>query len=234
MFTTMLHEGQRTAFIPAGDARLPGTLAWPTHPSAVVLFAHDVGSGQFCPHDGYIAARFRREGLATLRFEMLTARESGNPVRAFDVALLARRLRAVAAWLATQPETAGLPLGVFGTGLGAAAAMIAAAEAPGLFTALVARSGRSDLAEAELRAIETPTLLLVGEQDVALLNLNRDAAKVLRCPCRLVVVPGATHAVEERGTLEPVAGCATEWFIHFLTLEPAWHAPARTWHAGRT
>ena len=226
MFTTRLHAGDRTVLIRVGGTELPGTLTWPVHPSGVVLFAHDLGGGQFCPHDGYIANRLRYEGLATLRFDMLTPREAGNPVKAFDLALLGRRLRAAATWLATQPETRELPLGVFGSGLGAAAAMVAAAEEPERFDAVVVHRARTDLAEVAIPAIKRPTLLLVDERDGDLLGLNREAMGGFTCNHRLIVVPTA-FGVELSRKLEPVAGCAAEWFVHHLAMEPAWHGPAR-------
>lgn len=38
----------------------------------------------------------------------------------------------------------------------------------------------------------------------------------MRCPSRLVVVPGATHLFEETGTLEEVARLASTWFAGIL------------------
>lgn len=227
MFMTMIHAGERRVAIPATETELPGILTWPAHPSGVILFAHDLGSGQFCPHDAVIANRLRSEGLATLRFDLLTPREAGNPATAFDVALLARRLRSAAAWLGAQPETRDLPIGLFGTGLGAAAAMIASAEEPGRFAALATYQARTDLAEFAVPVIQEPALLLVGERDRELLKLTRAAMKAMTCSHRLVVVPGAARGFETRAECEPVAGCAAEWFVHHLAMEPAWHAPVR-------
>jgi hypothetical protein len=38
----------------------------------------------------------------------------------------------------------------------------------------------------------------------------------MRCPTRLIVVPGATHLFEEPGTLEQVARLAAGWFSAHL------------------
>jgi hypothetical protein len=61
--------------------------------------------------------------------------------------------------------------------------------------------------------VRAPTLLLVGERDVEVLQLNRAALERLGTATRqLVIVPGATHLFEEPGALEQVALHAGKWF----------------------
>jgi hypothetical protein len=55
-------------------------------------------------------------------------------------------------------------------------------------------------------------LLIVGERDRLVLDLNRGAQALLRCSNRLSIVPGATHLFEEPGCLEHVAQLACHWF----------------------
>jgi putative phosphoribosyl transferase len=64
--------------------------------------------------------------------------------------------------------------------------------------------------------VTAPTLLIVGSHDPEVLELNRRAAAMLRCPRRLLVVEGASHLFEEPGTLEAVARLAAEWFESHL------------------
>jgi hypothetical protein len=48
------------------------------------------------------------------------------------------------------------------------------------------------------------------------IGLNRRAGDLLQCEKEIVIVPGATHLFEERGTLEEVARLASNWFVgHF-------------------
>jgi alpha-beta hydrolase superfamily lysophospholipase len=56
----------------------------------------------------------------------------------------------------------------------------------------------------------------VGGADGAVLELNGEAQRLLRCPNELVVVPGATHLFEEPGALEQVADEAAAWFARYL------------------
>jgi putative phosphoribosyl transferase len=48
------------------------------------------------------------------------------------------------------------------------------------------------------------------------LELNRRAAAMLRCPHQLAVVDGAGHLFSEPGTLETVAQLASDWFSDHL------------------
>jgi putative phosphoribosyl transferase len=64
--------------------------------------------------------------------------------------------------------------------------------------------------------VQAPTLLIVGERDPSVIELNRAAMAVLAAPSRLEVVPGATHLFEEPGTLEHVARLAEDWFVQYL------------------
>jgi pimeloyl-ACP methyl ester carboxylesterase len=82
--------------------------------------------------------------------------------------------------------------------------------------AVVSRGGRPDLAGNALRRVLAPTLLIVGSEDVRVLEVNRIALAELRGPKKLEIIPGATHLFEEKGTLEAVAKFATNWFLLYL------------------
>ena len=73
-----------------------------------------------------------------------------------------------------------------------------------------------DLAGPRLPEVRCPTLLIVGGADGAVLELNRGAQRLLRCPNELVVVPDAAHLFEEPGALEQVADEAAAWFARYL------------------
>jgi putative phosphoribosyl transferase len=81
---------------------------------------------------------------------------------------------------------------------------------------VVSRGGRPDLAGAALPRVTAPTLLIVGEHDDLVLELNQEAGELLRCQKELVIVPRATHLFEESGALERVASAAAAWFRQYL------------------
>ena len=154
--------------------------------------------------------------FATLLIDLLTAEEEQLDMQTgevrFDIGLLAARLSAASGLLSERPETASLPLGYFGASTGAAAALIAAAERTDAVRAVVSRGGRPDLAGDALGRVRAPTLLIVGERDPQVLDINRHALAELTSESRLEVVPHATHLFEESGALERVSELACDWF----------------------
>jgi putative phosphoribosyl transferase len=203
--------------IPAGRQRLSGHLTIPGGATGIVAFAHGSGSGRHSPRNQAVARALNERGLGTLLFDLLTPDEEADRANVFDIPLLGDRLDTAAAWLVDQPARRGLPLGYFGASTGAAAALWAAAEAGSPAGAIVSRGGRPDLAGARLGAVQAPTLLIVGGRDEAVLELNREAAELLRCEHRIEIVPGATHLFEEPGALEAVSDLASDWFLEHLS-----------------
>jgi dienelactone hydrolase len=205
-------------------AGLGADVAVPEAPAGVVLFAHGSGSSRHSPRNQAVAARLADAGFATVLADLLTEAEGRVDARTrelrFDIGLLAGRLIGIVDWLAEQPQTRGLPVGLFGASTGAAAALVAAAERPDAVRAVVSRGGRPDLAEPVLPRVEAPTLLLVGGRDALVRELNQRAAQELGGPHQLSIVRGATHLFEEPGALNEVAGQAADWFQTFLRPPP--------------
>lgn len=203
----------------AGKVVLEGELSIPDHPIGIVLFAHGSGSSRFSPRNRFVAAELNKNGIATMLFDLLTQEEEEIDMQTahlrFDIQLLANRLVDTTDWLKTTPETNTLNVGYFGASTGAAAAVVAAAERP-IVKAVVSRGGRPDLAMDRLGKVKCPTLLIVGGNDVPVIEMNRDALEQLRSEKKLVIIPGATHLFEERGKLEEVARYACGWFLDHL------------------
>jgi putative phosphoribosyl transferase len=212
--------------ISIGRAAMQGDLGMPADPHGIVLFAHGSGSSRHSPRNHYVARVLESRSLATLLMDLLTPEEEVIDDRTaeyrFDIPMLAGRLVTIVDWLRHQPETAALPIGLFGASTGGGAALIAAAERPREIAAIVSRGGRPDLAGPALAKVITPTLLIVGGLDTPVIQMNRDAMKQMGAAATLEIVPGATHLFEEPGTLEVVAELAADWFAHHLQRA---HAP---------
>ncbi|HEX2219508.1 MAG TPA: dienelactone hydrolase family protein [Gemmatimonadales bacterium] len=216
---------ERTVGVPSGTVTLEGDLVITGGAQAIVLFAHGSGSSRHSPRNRHVAGLLHEAGLATLLVDLLTVDEeaadrSSGHLR-FDIGLLAERLVQAGDWLSREPETRDLAVGCFGASTGAAAALVAAAERPEAIGAVVSRGGRPDLAGPALPLVRCPTLLLVGGDDVPVIDLNRRAYDRMRCEKRLVIVPGATHLFEEPGALDAVAWHARDWFERYLIGNPA-------------
>ncbi len=205
--------------IPVGPG-LVGDLVVPYNAIGVTLFAHGSGSSRLSPRNRYVAGELNRRGIATLLFDLLTPAEESQRTNVFDVELLGDRLVRTTGWLLEQPPAAGLLPGLFGASTGAAAALAAAAQLGSLVRAVVSRGGRPDLAHAHLSRVAAPTLLVVGGDDAAVLDLNRRAYGQLTCLRRLAVVRGATHLFEESGALERVAQLSGDWLADHLAGGP--------------
>ena len=215
--------------ITAGPVTLDGNLSLPRGARGIVLFAHGSGSSQLSPRNRYVAQLLNDARLATLLVDLLTAEEEAVDQRTaqlrFDIGLLAERLVGATDWLLEHPQTRELQIGYFGASTGAAAALVAAAERADVVAAIVSRGGRPDLAGSLLPQVRAPTLLIVGGNDVQVIELNRAAFAQLRCEKQLVIVPGATHLFEEPGALDEVARLAREWFERHLSREEVAPAP---------
>jgi dienelactone hydrolase len=220
---------EESLHIPVEDVVLEADVVIPDRPRGAILFAHGSGSSRHSPRNRYVAAELNAAGLATVLADLLTPaeeqRDAWTGELRFAISLLATRVAALTDWVTMYSRTEGLGVGLFGASTGAAAALVAAAERPGTVQAVVSRGGRPDLAGQYLDRVHQPTLLIVGGDDVGVIELNREALRQLPGEARLEIVPGASHLFEEPGTLERVAELARDWFL--LHLRPVAH------HAGQ-
>jgi dienelactone hydrolase len=206
----------RAIQIPAGGVLLNADLVIPADAKAIVAFAHGSGSSRHSARNRYVAEVLNQYQFATLLADLLTEEEEIIDMRTrhlrFDIPMLADRLVEIAAWLESEPQTQHFKIGWFGASTGAGAALIAAARRPQNIMAVVSRGGRPDLAENYLPQVVAPVLLIVGENDPQVLDLNKSALAHLKAESKLEIVPNATHLFEEPGTLEAAALLAAQWF----------------------
>ena len=205
-----------------GNLTVPNTIN--IDPKGIVIFAHGSGSSRHSPRNKYVAKVLNDAGIATLLIDLLTSKEEAvddiTREHRFNIKLLAKRLLAATYWVSQNDKFKILKVGYFGASTGAAAALVAAAERASLVYAIVSRGGRPDLAGSEiLNRIESPTLLIVGEKDKQVIELNESALRQLtkiEKKKKIVIIPKATHLFEEPGTLEEVAKVASGWFQCFF------------------
>lgn len=211
---------ETAARLTRGTLSLEGVLGLPAQAIGIVIFAHGSGSGRFSPRNNFVARYLQQGQVATLLLDLLTADEADDRRKVFDIDLLADRVLLAKGWLEQDDRTKSLGIGYFGASTGAAAALQAASRDPSSIRAVVSRGGRPDLAEPYLPSVTAPTLLIVGGDDEPVIAMNRTACRLLTCPNRLMIVPGASHLFEEPGTLEQVAEHALAWFQHYFHAAP--------------
>ena len=202
-----------------GARMLPGDLAIPPAAGAIIVFAHGSGSSRLSPRNRRVAAVLNRRGFATLLFDLLSESEAGDRQAVFDIALLSQRLIGAIEFAQTDPQTAGLTVGLFGASTGAAAALMASSERDEAVGAVVSRGGRPDLAGDALAHVRAPTLLIVGGADEGVLQLNRQAAQAMGDGHELEIVLGAGHLFEAPGAMDTVTALAGDWFARHLSDE---------------
>ncbi len=204
-------------------AALPplGDLVFPDAARGLVLFAHGSGSSRLSPRNRAVARALNQRGFGTYLFDLLSDEESHDHRNIFDIELLSDRLVGAVERLRTRADLANVPFALFGASTGGAAAVVAAEKLQDRdpVFAVVSRGGRPDLAGESLSRLVAPTLLIVGDKDFEVLELNRAALRKLPRG-QLKTVAGATHLFEEKGALEQVAELAADWLE-----EQAPHAP---------
>lgn len=207
--------------IPIDGVTLEGELVIPAAVRAIVVFAHGSVHGRGGARTRRVAQSLAQAGFATLTLDLLTPQELALDATSLqlrlDVGLLAGRLTTVTDWVAAQPATRRLRIGLLGDDAGSAAALIAATRRPDVVGAIVSRGGRPDLAGDALGHVRAPTLLLVGGNDAHVVSLNRVAMRMMTAaPRELVIVPRAGHAFSEPGAMEQVSHHARSWFTRYL------------------
>lgn len=204
-----------------GALDTPGMLTLPSDAPGLVLFARGCdatgNTGRPARHDEFVANALHAHGVGTLLLGRSDATVAVGLKAAAGIECRTQCVEAALVWAARHADTAGLRLGVFCTGAGAAAALRAAADRANAVCAVVSCSGWPDLAgAAALLRIDAPTLLIVGGEDADALARNRQAMRQMRCRKRLEVVPGASHRFSEPGTLDAAAHLAGAWFATHL------------------
>lgn len=203
----------------------------------IVIFAHGSGSSRHSLRNKFVANRINMEGVSTLLVDLLTKEEERvdeySREHRFNIPLLADRLLIATQYIlnisnqiTTEKSLRYSSLeriGFFGASTGAAASLIAAADGPlsDKIFAIVSRGGRVDLATkyTSLRNITCPCLFIVGEQDVAVIEWNRQIIDTHLQNVKekqMIIIPGATHLFEEEGKLEEVAKHSAAWFKKYL------------------
>ncbi|MBU0578290.1 dienelactone hydrolase family protein [Patescibacteria group bacterium] len=226
--------------IPVDNVELESNLVIPDGAKSIVLFSHGSGSSRLSPRNNFVAEVLQKAGIGTLLFDLLTEEEDEVYETRFNIGLLTERLIGVTKWLIKElpkigpanstrlsrnsigptslrrgPST-GPTIGYFGASTGAASALYAAAKMGDVIGAVVSRGGRPDMALSACPDVKSPTLLIVGGDDVPVIGMNKEALDALRCEKKLEIIPGATHLFEEEGTLEKAAELAKEWFKKYL------------------
>jgi putative phosphoribosyl transferase len=206
--------------IPVRGATLGATLEAGNGAGGLVLVARAGGNSSRGARNRLVPDAIQRAGLATLVFDLLTREEEADDQHMghlrFNVGLFAQRIAQVTEWALAGGDARAASVAYFSSGTGAAAALVAASRLEERVNAVVACGGRPDLAGQHLELVTSPTLLIVGERDAHILEINREAQARMRCTRELAVIPRASHHFEESGALGMVAELSVAWFLSLV------------------
>src|ERR1700757_3503255 len=113
------NHSEQLVHIPIDSIKLEGSLALPSQPPGLVVFAHGSGSSRFSPRNNFVAQVLREAGIGTLLMDLLTEEEDAVYQTRFNIDLLTERLLLATRWLQEQPHTKDLVIGYFGASTGA-------------------------------------------------------------------------------------------------------------------
>ena len=205
--------------IPLSSVILKGDLVIPENAIGIVIFSHGSGSSRHSPRNRQVAEILQKQNMGTFLFDLLTEEENDNYENRFNIDLLVSRLIGATEWLMEHENKKDLPIGYFGASTGAAAALRAAAYFGKNIKALVSRGGRPDLVLSALHLVLAPTLLIVGQLDVPVIQMNKQAYDELESIKEMKIIPGAKHLFEEPGKLNEVTELAIEWYKKYFAEE---------------
>jgi len=213
--------------VPHAGAPLSASLALPLDARGVVVLAHAGQSSRLSAPSRRLARRLERAGIGSLGVDLLTRPEARVDAHTHhlrnDVQKLSRRVIAAIDWLATQPETYRLRIGIYGAGVAAAAALEAAAERPQQVAAIAARAPRLDRVRWPVREVRAPTLFVAGGGLGPPSASQRRAAPVMRGESWIERVEGAERPDVPDPTLEKITRCVTRFLVARLTLPARLH-----------
>lgn len=179
--------------IPLSSVTLKGELIVPKNALGIVVFSHGSGSSRFSPRNKLVAELIQQHGIGTFLFDLLTEEEDQNYENRFNIDLLTSRLIEATDWLMKNEVSKDLPIAYFGASTGAASALRAAAFFGKNIKAVVSRGGRPDLAFTVLHLVTAPTLLIVGQLDMSVIRMNKEAFDQLKSVKEMEIISGATH-----------------------------------------
>jgi putative phosphoribosyl transferase len=113
-------------------------------------------------------------------------------------------------------DLAPLPVGLFGLGPAAAAALMAAVAQRARLQAVVVCGGLLEPAHPALPLLSVATLLIVGSEHEDGLHSHRLAVRLLGGATRLETIPGARACLSEPGCFETALHHAANWFGRHL------------------
>lgn len=165
------------------------------------------------------AFALRQNGFGTAICNLLTAEEGEEAaVRAsgpVDTELMARRLIKAVDFVRHDHDACGLPAGIVGSGVAAAAALRVAELRPFVFDAVVGHH-LSITTGASFDSVRAATLFLAGAGDLARIRPMTRIFRALPCPKNFEIVPVGSLDFEDHRSFDIVCERTVAWMRKHL------------------
>jgi len=203
--------------VPAGTSILDAELQVPAGATGLIVLTQAGGRPRYAQRVQSLAECMLREGYGILIMDLLTEEEAeigkdSGDSECFEEAMLDERLDDSLTWLADQPETMGLAVGLFGIGPGARAIFPAAVAHPVEIAAVVAAGLDAPPDARALRALQSPALIVAGEQEGPESEAARTTYGLIAARKRIEIIPGCSLGREDSRTSEKLARLASHWY----------------------
>ncbi|MBK9732855.1 MAG: alpha/beta hydrolase [Chitinophagaceae bacterium] len=199
----------------AVNVLLQGTLAVPENAKGIVLFCHGINSSRHSPRNTHLARVFNNHGLATLLVSLEKVEEDLF-LKGSNLTELAERVTDVTQTLMNINPTKKLPVVYFGSGTGAAVALVASLGLKEIVKTIVCRDASPESAVELLAQVKTPVLFICAQKDKEGIAINEMAKGYLKSKCELKVIENASYLFEEEGKLDEVAQLSIAWYKQYL------------------
>ena len=197
------------------DVSIAGNLAHAEDAQAFVIFVHSIGSNHSSAKNNFVTDVLNQNHISTLIVDLLTEEEGKEALHTTHIELLKTRLIRVTQKVIEQFAFDDLPIGYFGIGSGAAAALEASVFLGDTIKAIVSQSGQTNLA-LNLDKVTAPTLLIGSSSDNDVIRSDKNAYMVLSCDKKIEIVNSDSGSLEEPAALNEVANLASAWFDLYL------------------
>lgn len=198
--------------VPTGSGTLHARFSAAASPSGWVI----VGSSRGFSHINLTGKHFEKTGLGTIHLPMIKPERITPRPEADTATELTHQLVQATRWLRSEYIDGSLPIGLFGAYFDAGIALNAAAFLGEEVGAVVAFQGRPDRYLNHLDQIQSPTLLVVNDNDKSVLKANAQANWWLRCTHQLALVSGRSRLLREKSATQQVNDLASAWYYRYL------------------
>ncbi|GAC1455836.1 MAG: hypothetical protein PVS3B3_04030 [Ktedonobacteraceae bacterium] len=223
--TTDSGDNGRLIQVGAGAVTLAGLLHLPADAHGIVILTHGIEGSADGSHGTAltIAQVLFQNNIATLLVDLFTAEEQqldeGTDYFRLNTSIMEQRIAGIAQWLLENDETQHLSIGYLGAGTTGAAVVIAAAERPDVVAAVVAAGDTLDRAQAYLRRVLAPTLLIASAQNTQAVTQCQNALENLTQEKHFEQIEAGTSLFATKESVSKVAQLASQWFnTHLVTI----------------